>query len=193
MNKIIIALLAALACSTASAGVVTFDDLPGDPTQALDSDYAGFNWTNMGAIRGGDAPGTGFETGVVSPMNAAYNWYGATATIATADGQAFTFEGAAFTSAYVDQEISFEGYRNGELLLASGAYTLDTLAPQWIGLDWSNIDTLVIYNSSGTQWVMDDFTADDVTVPEPATLALFGGALAGLFAGRRVRRRRLSA
>lgn len=185
MNKYIIALLAAFACSTASAGVINFDDLPGDPTQALDSGYAGFNWTNMGTIRSDAAPGTGFETGVVSPTNAAYNWYGLTATISTADGKAFTFAGADFTSAYVDQEISFEGYRNGELVLGSGAYTLDTLTPQWIGLNWTGIDTLVIYNSSGTQWVMDDFT-----VPEPATLGLFGSSLVGLFASRRVRRRR---
>ncbi|MFC5547588.1 PEP-CTERM sorting domain-containing protein [Massilia aerilata] len=184
MNKMIIALVAAFACSAASAGVIDFDDLPGDPTLPLDSGYAGFNWTNIGAIRSDAAPGTGFETGVVSPSNAAYNWYGLTATISTADGKAFSFAGADFTSAYVDQEISFEAYRNGELVRSSGAYTLDTLAPQWIRLDWAGIDTLVIYNSSGTQWAMDDFT-----VPEPATLGLFGGALMGLFASRRLRRR----
>lgn len=185
MKKMIIALLAACTCATASAGVIGFDDLAGDPAQALESGYAGFNWTNMGAIRGDTAPGTGFETGVVSPANAAYNWFGLTATISMADGAAFAFAGADFTSAYVDQEISFEAYRNGELVLFSGAYTLDTLGPQWIELNWSAIDTLVIYNSSGTPWVMDEFT-----VPEPATLALFGSSLAGLFASRRGRRRR---
>jgi hypothetical protein len=61
---------------------------------------------------------------------------------------------------------------------------LDTATPQWVQLGWSGIDTLVIYNSSGTQWAMDDVSVN-VDVPEPASLALFGVALAGLAAGRR--------
>jgi hypothetical protein len=63
LNRIIIALLAAVAGSTAPAGVVNFDDLSGGPRQALDSGYAGFNWTDMGAIRSDAAPGTGFDAG----------------------------------------------------------------------------------------------------------------------------------
>lgn len=59
------------------------------------------------------------------------------------------------------------------------SYVLDTLAPQWIALGWHGIDTLTLYNNSGTQWVMDDFT-----VPEPSTLALFGVSAVGWMAMR---------
>ena len=58
---------------------------------------------------------------------------------------------------------------------------IDTVTPRWIGLGWSGIGTLVVYNRTGTQWAMDDFT-----VPEPGSLGLFGAALAGwMVAGRR--------
>ena len=68
---------------------------------------------------------------------------------------------------------------------------IDTATPVWVGLGWTGIDTLVIYNSSGTQWAMDDLTVnvpEPASVPEPATLALFGAALAGMGAGRRRKR-----
>jgi hypothetical protein len=183
----LLAILGALASSAACATVIHFDDLPGDATTPIGNGYAGFDWDNVGTISADAGAGSGFEAGVVSPQNVAFNWYGATATISSADHAGFDYIGAWFTSAYVDQEISFEGSRNGALLYASGAFTLDTITPVWIGLDWSGIDTLAIYNSSGTQWAVDDVT---VTVPEPATLALFGIMLAGMAATRRRARRR---
>jgi hypothetical protein len=183
MKKTIIGALALLACTLANAGVIHFDDLSGDETQLIDAGYMGFNWDNMGTVRADAYPGSGFEAGAVSPQNTAFNWYGGTATIAKADGNAFEYTGAYFTSAWVDQEISFEGWRGGQLRVASGAYTLDTTAPRWIQLDWAGIDTLVVYNSSQTAWAMDEFT-----VPEPGSLALMGTSLAGLIAARRRRR-----
>jgi hypothetical protein len=183
MKKTIIGALALLACTLANAGVIHFDDLSGDETQLIDAGYMGFNWDNMGTVRADAYPGSGFEAGAVSPLNTAFNWYGGTATIAKADGNAFEYTGAYFTSAWVDQEISFEGWRGGQLRVASGAYTLDTTAPRWIQLDWAGIDTLVVYNSSQTAWAMDEFT-----VPEPGSLALMGTSLAGLIAARRRRR-----
>jgi len=183
MTKAILGLLAAAACLLANAGVIHFDDLPGDETLPIAAGYAGFDWTNLGTVRFDAYPGSGFEAGTVSGDNVAYNWYGAPATVASSDGGAFAFTGAYFTSAWVEQEISFEGWRSGQQLFASGAYTLETTAPVWIQLDWAGIDTLLIYNSSPTPWAMDEFT-----VPEPGSLALVGTSVVGLMAARRRRK-----
>ena len=169
-----------LASAGASAGVIGFDDLPGDETQAIANGYQGFDWDNLGAIRADAYPGSGYGTGAVSPANTAFNRDGGIAAISQAGG--FHFVGAFFTSAWLEQELAFEGWRSGQLVYSTDvSYVIDTLNPRWIGLDWAGIDTLLIYNSSGTQWAMDEFT-----VPEPASSALFGvAALAGLMTSRK--------
>ncbi|RZA34328.1 MAG: PEP-CTERM sorting domain-containing protein [Lysobacteraceae bacterium] len=170
-----------LASASASASVIGFDDLPGDETVAIANGYQGFDWDNLGAIGAGAYPGSGYAAGAVSLANTAFNRDGGIAAISRADG--FDFVGAFFTSAWLEQELAFDGYRSGQLLYSTAtSFVLDTTTPLWIGLGWAGIDTLVIYNSSGTQWAMDEFT-----VPEPASIALFGTALAGLALSRRRR------
>lgn len=179
MSSLLLACAAATTSASAVAEVVHFDDLAGDESAAIADGYQGFSWDNLGAIGADAYPGSGYATGVVSPVNVAFNRDGGTVSIAKAGG--FTFVGAYFTSAWLDQEIAFDGLRNGQLVYSTSAsYVLDTTTPLWVALGWSGIDTLMIYNSSGTQWAMDDFT-----VPEPVSLALFGTCLAGLALARR--------
>lgn len=183
LKNMLLSLALGLCSATASAGVVTFDDLSGDFTEAIAGGYQGFNWDNMSAIRFDAFPGSGYETGAVSGANTAFNRDGGTVAISRADAGVFDFVGAYFTSAWLEQELSFEGYAHGQLRYATPAsFVIDTMTPLWVGLNWGGIDTLVIYNSSGTQWAMDD-----MTVPEPSSLALFGAAAMGLMAARRRR------
>jgi hypothetical protein len=186
MKKTVLGLLLGLASAVSFAGVIHFDDLPGDEG-AIVNGYQGLNWDNIGAIREDAYPGSGYEAGTVSHANAAYNLYGAPAAISMAEPGSFDVGGAYFTSAWLDQEISFEGYRNGQLLYASDvSWVLDTVAPAWVQLGWSGIDTLLIYNSSPTPWVMDDLSVTvTAAVPEPVSLGLFGIALLGMAGGRR--------
>lgn len=180
----VLALLLGCACAGASAGVISFDDLPADETLPIAAGYGGFDWDNIGVVGADAYPGSGYAAGAVSPANVAYNLGGATAAISWTGGGVFNFAGAWFTSAWIDQELAFEGWRDGALLYSTDtAWVIDPTTPVWVGLGWSGIDTLVIYNSSGTPWAMDEFT-----VPEPASLALFGTALAGLVSVRRRRR-----
>ncbi|WP_166896761.1 PEP-CTERM sorting domain-containing protein [Massilia sp. CCM 8734] len=181
LKKMMLSLLLGVCCGTSFAGVISFDDLSGDFAEAIPDGYRGLNWDNMGAIRSDAFPGSGYEAGTVSQTNTAYNRDGGTVAISTADGGTFIFSGAFFTSAWVEQEIAFEGYHNGQLMYSTAAsFVLNTVTPLWVQLGWGDIDTLIIYNSSGTQWAMDD-----MVVPEPASLALFGVSAIGLMLARR--------
>jgi hypothetical protein len=185
MKKTILAALLGLACASAFAGVIHFDDLPGDGTAAIENGYAGFNWDNVGTVGEDAFPGSGYAAGTVSHANTAYNMNGSTAAVWRAG--AFDFVGAWFTSAWLEQELAFDAYRDGQLVYSTDVSTvIDTMTPVWVGLGWTGIDTLVIYNSSGTQWAMDDLTVNVAAdVPEPGSLALVGVALLGIGAGRR--------
>ncbi len=188
-NTLIAAGLALFAAANAAATTtLTFDDLSGDPTQAIASSYGGFDWQTLATITAAELPASGYANAVVSGLNAAYNWDGGAVAIRWAGPGTVDFAGAFFTSAWQEQELVFEGWQGGTLRYSTpDSIGITTDAPLWIALDWAGIDELRIYNSAN-HWAMDDFSYSlSVAVPEPATawLALVG--LAGL--ALRARRR----
>lgn len=187
LKRVMLSLLLGACSATSFAGVINFDDLSGDYTEAIANGYQGLNWDNVGSIRSDAFAGSGYEAGTVSQANTAFNRDGGTAVISKAGAGTFSFGGAFFTSAWLEQELAFEGYLNGQLLYSTEtSFVIDTVTPLWVQLGWIGIDTLFIYNSSGTQWAMDN-----MEVPEPGPVALFGAAAMAMVLARR--RQRLGA
>ena len=181
-NICIAASLALIAVTNAAATTLSFDDLSGDPTQAITPGYGGFDWQTLATITAAEWPASGYANAVVSGPNAAYNWAGGAVSIRWAGTGTVDFAGAFFTSAWQEQELVFEGWQGGVLKHSTPASIgITTVAPLWIALDWAGIDELRIYNSAN-HWAMDDFSFSNpsAAVPELATAWLALAGLAGL-------------
>lgn len=193
MKKIMLGFYLLLCTSLASAAVINFDDLSGNSADAIADGYQGFNWSVLGSVNGSEYPATGFEAGVTSGSNAAYNWNGFDVSILLAAEGSFDFIGAFFTAAWYGDyfhEISFEGWLNGVLVYSlDSAIALASNSPTWIQLDWAGIDQLNIYSSLAglDYWAMDDFTVaiNTANVPETSSLVLMLMGLIGVCALRR--------
>jgi len=176
--------IAALVIQPAQATVLTFDDLAGDESSVPEG-YGGFNWNNRSTVGSFDAAhysyqNTGYGYGTVSGSNVIFNWGGASPVdITLAKAGTFTYAGAFFTAAWENETVSFTGLLNGSVVDTSPSYTITTSAPQFIELDWTGINELIISNT-GQQWVMDNFTFGAGPVPEPASMALLSAGLFGL-------------
>lgn len=193
MKKIILGIYLLLCTSLASAAVIDFDDLSGDPSNPITDGYQGFNWTTLGSIASSEFPNSGFEAGVVSGSNTAFNFFASDVSIFLASEGSFDFIGAFFTAAWIGDyfhEISFEGWLDGVLVYSlDSAIALANDSPTWIQLDWAGIDQLNIYsNLAGwDHWAMDDFTVtvNAASVPEPSGLVLMLMGLIGVSLLRR--------
>jgi len=177
---------------TVSAAVLDFDTLG---TGAF-TNYGGFTWTNTQAFEYSSYNSSWSNTlASTSGEMFAFNAFGTMAGLS--GGSAFDFEGvylAGWTQSDAEwyanaHTVTINGYNNGTLVDTYGAQ-LTLGAMTYFNVAMNNVDQLEFSGDSGRWFLMDNFTYNsNNSVPEPATMLLFGTGLAGLV-GARLRRKK---
>ena len=189
LRNLLLGSLVALASNAAMATTLTFDDIPAGG-QEVPASYGGFTWNNW-YVLDGTTRGGGYNNGVVSANNVAYNGGGSPASFSS--GTAFTLNDAFFTAAWSD------GLNVHVVGTGAATYTTDfvvnTTSPTRVFFNWTGLTSVDISTSggtdmglggSGTHIALENLTVDEtVAVPEPATLALMSLGLAGAGVFRR--------
>jgi PEP-CTERM motif len=176
----------------ANVEILTFDDLPTPATYGspVPAGYGDFQWNNFNYLDGADFIASGYQNGVVSASNVAFNGAGNPALFSSSG--MFDLDSGWLTAAWNDG-LSLEvlGFV-GNTVVYDNTYVLDATAPTMVNFNYLQVDSVEFissggvnhgYDGSGAQFVMDDLT---VTVPEPTAYALLSvGAMLGGFGVRR--------
>ena len=189
LSFVSLAILMSLATSAPSPTLVTFDDFDLSHAHAYSTNipngYQGLNWTNFGIVNGilqSSALGgylSGYNYGMVTPSNVAYNAFGNPAEI-DSPGTNFSFLSAYLTGAWNSNlNIEVEGF-NGAAEIYDTNVVASATNPTLFTFNYLNINRLY-FNSyggelagfgggAGENFVMDNF--DFEFIPEPSSLLL---------------------
>ncbi len=191
-SSLILKFAAACVLSTglASATVITFDGVAG-----ITSGYGGIaTWSNLIQLNGDTYGLSGYQNGVVSHPDVAFNGGGSDAYIA--NPTAFDLNSGYFTAAWNNGlQLQIEGYQ-GATLVYNNTYTLNTTGPSFLDLQYLDVTKVTFHSFGGTSaglggggehFNMDNLTVNDnSSVPDSgSTLLLLGAGLTGLVAWRR--------
>jgi len=179
--------LNAMFAGAANAKTITFDgiDTGGSYTQ-IQNGYSGLNWNNFNAVSVNFVPGTGYQYGVVSQPNGAFNGSGQDAQFSAPSGT-FTLISAYMTAAFQNEGVTVTGYIGATpvyVRTADISHTTPTLETfNWTGLTSVNWST---FGQLHTQMVLDNVTIDGLPgapgpVPGVGVAALAAFALVGLY------------
>lgn len=180
---VLLGLTGTASMQSAFATLLTFDDLPPGAFPApgytvIPNGYGGLNWGNFGVLDGLELdPSYGYNAGLVSADNVAFNLYGDSASISASRGS-FDLESAYLTSALNSvpvQQIQVEGFV-GCTMVYNNIYTVNNQGPTLINFDYVGIQS-VTFTSGSQQFAMDNLT---VAVPEPDTLGFWAAGAAGV-------------
>jgi hypothetical protein len=195
------ALALCIAASSASAGVITFDNLGdnGSGTPIFNG-YAGLQWNNfdvLDAVALANQVGpTGYSNGIVSSPKVAFNISGTPASFSS--GTTFNLDDFYLTAAWSDGlTVQITGLIGGNPV-DSATEVIDTSGPTHVMLNWSGIDEVDFVSFGGVQhghigqgsnFALDNLTLafNGPTVPEPGTWAMLilGLGMVGFAARRR--------
>ncbi|WYM01121.1 MAG: PEP-CTERM sorting domain-containing protein [Gloeotrichia echinulata CP02] len=180
--------LGTLGMSQAQAVVVTFDDLSGNEAP-IPNGYQGLNWNNFYYLNGtlNIYDSSGYDNGIVSTPNVAYNGFGTPASVSVDHGQ-FDFNSTYLTGSWNNGlNILVKGSLGG-VPKYSQTVTVNTTSPTKFTFNYLGIDNLKFtssggvsagYNGDGKHFALDNFEYNAAPVPEPSTI--LGSLIAGGF------------
>ena len=192
MRKLCLTALLVLALPMFSyATVLTFGPLcSGNCSSVLLGTYGGFTWSSNMYAEGNGAYMSGWGNTYGAPSGgAAFNGFGQSPT-SMSSGTPFTFDGAAFTAwagndtyqSYSSLNVTVLAYDSSSTFLGLCSQTLSASSYNFLTCNITNVSTLVFHNdgTAGHWWLMDNFTYNGATVPEPGTMLMFGSGVVGL-------------
>jgi len=152
--------------------------------------YGGLNWSGTTSPPIASEGHSAFSDGAVSPIYAAV--FGTQTVTVTNPNGTFDFLSVWVTGGWADKTATVFGYLDDvEIYSKTDMVATNGVQTQYT-LNWTGIDKLVfpiVEDGNNDDYVLDNFTIDNVTVPEPSTFALGITSLIALSCCTRRRRK----